>query len=354
VPNTTPRRRLLLRVLTAAGVAAATALLAACGFSTDDSSDAGPPEPETAGITLYAGRIPASVGGAIDAYEAKADRDVETRFATSPDLAAAIIEEGGNSPADVFFAQDSSALEAVTDRGLLAKLPPDILRMVPPEFRDEQGTWVGVSGRARVIAYNEEVPRSELPDSPLDLADPRWRGRVGWAPVTESMQAYVTALRLEYGDERTREWLEAMEENDVQDYPNNVALRDAIAAGEVDVGLLNHYYVAQAIAAEGEDYPVDLYFPPDDFGSLVLVTAIGVLESSDRKDEAFDFVREMLSPEAQEFFTASSKEYPLAVDLEPDPSLTVPLDEIPAPEGELTDLEEIQATIELMREAGAL
>jgi len=332
----------------------AVAVLAACGFSTEDTSDGGPPEPETPGITLYAGRIPASVGGAVDQYEAKVDRNVEARFAASPDLASALIEEGENSPADVFFAQDSSALEAVSERGLLAKLPRDILDEVPAKFRDPQGTWVGVSGRARVIAYNEDIPKSDLPDSPLDLAKPEWRGRVGWSPVTESMQAYVTALRLAYGDERTREWLEAMEENDVQEYPNNVAIRDAIAGGEIDVGLLNHYYVAQAIAAEGEDYPVKVHFPPDDFGSLVLVTAIGVLDSSEKKDEAFDFVREMLTPEAQEFFTASSKEYPLAGGVERDPSLTVPLEDIPAPSGELTDLEEIQQTIELMRETGAL
>ena len=338
----------------AAALGTAVAILAACGFGTEDTSDGGPPEPETPGITLYAGRIPASVGGAVDQYEAKVDRDVEVRFAASPDLASALIEEGENSPADVFFAQDSSALDAVSERGLLAKLPRDILDRVPATFRDEQGTWVGVSGRARVIAYDEDVPKAELPDSPLDLAEPEWRGRVGWAPVTESMQAYVTALRLAFGDERTREWLEAMEANDVQEYPNNVAIRDAIAAGEIDVGLLNHYYVAQAVAAEGEDYPVKVHFPPDDFGSLVLVTAIGVLDSSDDKDEAFDFVREMLTPEAQEFFTASSKEYPLAGNVERDPSLTVPLEDIPAPSGELTDLSEVQETIELMREAGAL
>jgi iron(III) transport system substrate-binding protein len=342
-------RQVVVAVLVVAG-----SILSACGFSTEDTSDGGPPEPETPGITLYAGRIPASVGGAIDQYEADVDRDVEVRFGESPDLASALIEEGENSPADVFFAQDSAALDAVSERGLLARLPRDVLDEVPAPFRDPDGTWVGVSGRARVIAYNEDVPKAEVPDSPLELADPSWRGRVGWAPVTESMQAYVTALRLAYGDERAREWLEAMEANDVQEYPNNVALRDAIAAGEVDVGLLNHYYVAQAIAAEGENYPVKVHFPPDDFGSLVLVTAIGVLESSDEKEEAFDFVRAMLAPEAQRFFTASSKEYPLTDGVEPDPSLTVPLRDIPAPSGELTDLAEVQQTIELMRDAGAL
>ncbi len=103
------------------------------------------------------------------------------------------------------------------------------------------------------------------------------------------------------------------------EYPDNVSIRDAIAAGEIDVGLLNHYYVAQAVAAEGPDYPVEVYYPPDGLGSLLLLTSVGVLESSERKDEAFDFVRSLLSREGQEFFTSTSKEYPIAVGREARP-----------------------------------
>jgi iron(III) transport system substrate-binding protein len=213
---------------------------------------------------------------------------------------------------------------------------------------------VGVTGRARIIAYGDEVGRSQLPASPFGLTAPEWKGRVGWGPVTSSMQQYVTALRLTYGDERTRAWIEDMVANDAQDYPNNVLIRDAIASGEIDVGLINHYYVAQAIAAEGEDYPVHVYFPPDGLGSLLLLTSVGVLESSDRKEEAFDFVRSLLSDDSQAYFTGSSKEYPLAIGVPPDPSLEVPLDEIPSPGGDVTDVTELQATIEMMQDAGAL
>jgi iron(III) transport system substrate-binding protein len=168
------------------------------------------------------------------------------------------------------------------------------------------------------------------------------------------MQQFVTALRLTYGDERTRAWLEEMVAGDAQDYPNNVAIRDAIATGEIDVGLINHYYVAQAIAAEGFDYPVRVYFPPDGLGSLILLTSVGVLESSERKDEAFDFVRSLLSDDTQAYFTASSKEYPLAIGVPPDPALDVPLEDIPSPRGDVTDVTELQATIEMMQDAGAL
>lgn len=325
-----------------------------CGFSTEDSGG-GAAEPETEGITLYSGRIPAAIGPAVDSYEAEAKRDVQVRFADTADLAATLVEEGDASPADAFFAQEPGAIAAVAEAGLLAELPQDIGEMVPPRFRDPDGRWVGVTGRARVIAYNRDVVEaSELPSSPFGLTAPRWEGRVGWSPATSSMQEYVTALRARYGDERTKEWLEAMVDNGAVAFPDNVTIRDAIAGGEIDVGLINHYYVAQAIATEGEGYPVAIDFPPGGLGSLMLLTSVGVLESSDRKPEAFDFVRSLLSADSQAFFTGSSKEYPLARGAEPDPSLSVPISEVPVSGTELVDLTELQATIDLMKESGAL
>lgn len=335
-----------------AACVALAATLSGCGFET---SAGGGDEPEVEGITLYSGRIPAAIGGAVDGYEAEAERDVQVRYADTADLAATLIEEDDASPADAFFAQEPGAIGAVADRGLLAQLPADILARVPARFRDPQGRWVGVTGRVRVIAYNrEKVSRSQVPDSPFALSAPRWQGEVGWAPASSSMQEYVTALRGRFGDERTREWLEAMVENGAKSFPDNVTIRDAIAAGEIDLGLINHYYVAQAIAEEGEEYPVEVSFPNGGLGSLMLLTSVGVLESSDRKGEALDFVRSLLAPPSQEFFTLSSKEYPLAKGVEPDPSLSVPVDQVPSPGGDLVDLGELQATIELMQESGAL
>lgn len=329
--------------------------LAGCGFDTSGGGGGSAGEPETEGVTLYSGRIPAAIGGAVDRYEAQAGRDVQVRYADTADLAATLVEEGDASPADVFFAQEPGAIGAVAEAGLLAPLPRDVLGLVPARYRDPGGRWVGVTGRARVIAYDRDaIPRAELPRSPFGLTAPRWRDRVGWSPASSSMQEYVTALRARYGDERTREWLEAMVANGAIDYPNNVTIRDAIAAGEIDAGLINHYYIAQAVAEQGEDYPVGVYFPPGGLGSLMLLTTVGVLESSERKPEAFAFVRSLLEPQSQEFFTASAKEYPLARGADPDPSLSVPLSEVPSTGTDLVDLEELQATIELMRESGAL
>ena len=341
--------RLLAALLVFAAI-----FVAGCGFSTEDSGG-GSDEPETEGITLYSGRIPAAIGPAVDMYEAKEGLDVQVRFADTADLAATLVEEGDASPADAFFAQEPGAIAAVAEAGLLTELPQDILESVEPRFRDPDGHWVGVTGRARVIAYNRGVvDESELPASPFGLTAPEWEGRVGWSPATSSMQEYVTALRAKYGEEPTKQWLEEMVDNGAVSFPDNVTIRDAIAAGEIDVGLINHYYVAQGIAEGGPDYPVGVYFPPGGLGSLMLLTSVGVLESSGRKEEAFEFVHSLLGDESQAFFTSSSKEYPLARGAKADPALSVPISQIPVSDSELVDLKELQATIDLMKESGAL
>jgi iron(III) transport system substrate-binding protein len=322
----------------------------ACGSSEEPGSG---DDPSTPGITVYSGRIPPLIGPAIDLYEEEVNRDVEVRFGDSATLAAQIAEEGDNSPADVFFSQDAGSLGAVDAEGLLEPLPPDILDRVPARFRADDGDWVGISARSRVIAYGPDVDRDELPDSPLELTAPEWEGRVGWAPTNASLQGYVTALRKVEGEDTAREWLEGMVANDTQAYESNVPVRDAIAAGEIDVGLINHYYVAEAIAENGPDYPVEVHFPPDDLGSLVNTTGVGVLASTDDRDDALGFVRFLLGPEAQGYFAESSKEYPLIDGVEPDHSLR-PLARIPSPAVDLSDLSDIEGTLEMMRDTGAL
>ena len=334
-------RRVRRGVLALAVCAAATLVAAGCGNSDDD------------GLTIYSGRIAPLVGPLIDEIEAEENTDIQTRFGETPQLASQIIEEGENSPADIFFSQDAGALGALDREGLLMRLPEDILKKVPPRFRAQDGDWIGTSARSRVIAYGEDVDRSELPDSVFGLTDPEWKGRVGWAPTNGSYEAFVTAMRATYGEERTREWLEGMVANDVQAYDSNVPIRDAIAAGEIDVGLINHYYVAQAVAEEGPDYPVEIYFPPGDLGSMINVAGVGILKSTDQKEDALRFVRDMLSPSSQRFFAESSYEYPVVPGIPPAPSL-VPLDQIPDPGIDLSDLTDLEGTLELLQETGAL
>jgi len=320
-------------------LAALAAVTAGCGGGSDE-------------LTIYSGRIQQLLGPAVKIYERESGGKVKLRINDSPSLAATLVEEGKSSRADLFYSQDAGSLDSVEKAGNLEQLPADVLGLVPERFRSRDGRWIGVTARSRVIAYGEKVKPSELPDSPLELAQPKWRGRVGWAPTNASLQGYVTALRLVEGEDVARAWLKDMVANDVQVYDSNVPIRDAIAKGEIDLGLINHYYVAEA-QAEDPSYPVKVHFPTQDLGSLVNVSGVGVLASSKRKEQAIEFVRTMLRRPAQEYFAASSKEYPLIAGVQPSKELT-PLDEIPAPDIDLANLGDLKGTLELMRDTGAL
>jgi iron(III) transport system substrate-binding protein len=316
-------------------------LLAACGSSEDKNT-----------LTMYSGRIAPILSPAVKQYEKASGVKVKTRYGDSPALAATITEEGKNSPADLFFAQDAGSLDAVEKKGLLLKLPADILAMVDTRFQSANGMWIGTTGRSRIIAYGPKVKQSELPDSPLKLTEPKWKGRVGWAPTNASLQGYITALRLVEGEDVAKKWLEGMVANDVQVYDSNIPVRDAIAKGEIDLGLINHYYVAEAVA-ENPDYPVKVHFPPKDLGSLVNTAGVAILASTKHREQALGFVRHMLSKQAQTYFADSSKEYPLSGGVKAPKELT-PLADIPSPKIDLAKLGDLQGTLKLMRETGAL
>jgi iron(III) transport system substrate-binding protein len=208
-----------------------------------------------------------------------------------------------------------------------------------------------------VLAYNtDRLDESELPTSVLELTEPEWKGRVGVAPTNASFQAFVTAMRLSLGDERARDWLEGLRANGAKTYEKNLPIVEAVAAGEVDVGLVNHYYLA-LVKQEQPDAPVANHlFEAGDPGTLVSVAGAAVLASSDQRDAAESFVGFLLSDEAQRFYVdeAEENEYPLVAGVDPPPGL-VPLDEIEGPDVELTAFgAELESTVELLRETGWL
>jgi iron(III) transport system substrate-binding protein len=330
--------------------AAATAALAACALAAcggDDDED-GP-------VTVYSGREEELVAPLFERYEEETGNELEVRYGDTAELAATITEEGDASPADVFFGQDAGALGALEREELLAEIPGESLDRVDERYRSEEDRWIGTSGRARVVAYNsEELDESDLPDSILDFTDPEWKGRIGWAPTNGSFQAFVTAMRLTEGEEATEEWLRGIADNDPVVFDGNEEVRDAIASGEIDVGFINHYYVAQAIAEEGPDYPVRVYHPPaGDVGSLINVAGAGILESSGRQEAAAEFIEFLLSDESQAYFSEETKEYPLVEGIPADPAVT-PLEQIEQPDVTLGQLEDLEGTLELLQRSGAL
>ncbi len=304
---------------------------------------------------IYSGRNEELVGPIIERFEEESGIDVEVRYGDTAELAATILEEGENSPADVFFAQDAGALGAVSDRGLLSELPEDVLSRVEERFKDPEGRWVGVSGRARVVTYNmEALSEEDLPGSILDFTDPEWEGRIGWAPTNGSFQAFVTALRLIEGEDVAREWLEGIKANDPRTYENNIAILEGVASGEVEVGFVNHYYLFRKLEEEGEGFGArNYYLQNGDPGALINVAGLGVLSSVENTAEAEEFLEFMLSEEAQQYFADETFEYPLVEGVQPNGEL-VPLSEIETPEIDLGGLDDLQGTLDLLRETGVL
>jgi iron(III) transport system substrate-binding protein len=342
--------------LHAAAILVAIAALSACGggdsTSTNETSDAN----GTIGgsITIYSGRSEELVKPILDQFADETGVQVELRAGDSGEMAALIMTEGDASPADVFFSQDAGALGAVEEAGLFTDLPETTLSLVDPAYRSASSKWVGTSGRARVMVYNPELV-TELPDSIDDLVDPSWSGKIGFAPTNASWQSFVTALRVLRGEEAAREWLEGFAANKPVAYEKNSAVRDAVNAGEVAAGLVNHYYLYEKIAAEGADAVVakNHYFTKQDPGSLVNVAGVGILASSDNSAAAQALVDYLLSTTGQTFFSETTFEYPLIDGVAPAEGLLT-LEEIDPPAIDLSDLKSIEATQELLADVGLL
>jgi iron(III) transport system substrate-binding protein len=289
-------------------------------------------------------------------FEQQTGITVNVRYGDTAELAAQILEEGDNSPADVFFAQDAGALGAVSGAGLAATLPGEVVEQVPAGLRADDDTWVGVTGRARVVVYDPRtVPADEVPTSVRDLTEPQWQGRVGIAPANASFQSFVTAMRVLDGDPATRAWLEALVANGVQVFEDNKAILDGVDAGVVSAGLINHYYWYRKVAESGaEAVPSRLQFlPGGDPGALVNVAGASVLGSTDQPEQAEALVRYLLSTDAQAYFAEQTLEYPLVAGVEPAADLP-PLDTLQAPEVDLSDLAPLAETTGMLEQVGLL
>lgn len=330
-------------------IATAVVLLSACANENPQASKSG--QDETAKkLTIYSGRSESLVAPLFEEFTAQTGIQVDVRYGDSAEMSATILEEGANTPADVFFSQDAGALGALTQAGWFKTLPMATLEKVDSAYRASDGTWIGVSGRARVFDYNPELV-TDLPNSVLDLADPQWKDRIAIAPTNASFQSFVTAMRVELGETVTQEFLTGLAANAVI-YEKNGQILDAVEAGEVAAGLINHYYWYEKAAEIGAAQMKSklAWFVQGDTGNLVNVAGVGVLSDN---EAALTFVDWLLAENAQKFFLTETFEYALTQSTKPDESLPT-LVEIGGPQIDLSNLATLAQTQTLLRETGLI
>jgi iron(III) transport system substrate-binding protein len=343
------------------------ASMTACQLSGDETavSPNNPAETTTEEVTtsnklvIYSGRSESLVQPIIDQFSVATGIEVEVRYGDTSEIAGVLLEEGENSPADLFFAQDPGGLGAVQAAGLLAALPADLLAKVPARFASAEGQWIGISGRARVVVYNSDLftdPDTQLPDDIFAFTEPEWNGRIGWAPSNGSFQAMVTAMRAAWGDEKTREWLQGIQDNNPVVYAKNTPIVAGVAAGEIEVGFVNHYYLYRFLSEEGESFPARNYFLPGGGpGSLIMVSGAGILQTAENADNAQRFIEFLLSVPGQQYFAAQTFEYPLVEGVTTIANLP-PLADLDAVaiELSLTDLADLTGTQDMLLELGII
>ncbi|MFI2435405.1 iron ABC transporter substrate-binding protein [Streptomyces sp. NPDC018693] len=326
--------------------------LAACG--SDDKKDGGSEGGGSSSLVIYSGRNEKLVKPLLDELEKAVGAKVEVRYGDSAELAAQILEEGDRTKAGLFFSQDAGALGALSKEGMLEKLPEATLDKVDKAYRGSDGDWIGLSGRVRVIAYNpDKVGADQVPDSVLDVVEPEWKGKVGFAPTNASFQAFVTGMRVLKGDDATREWLKGLKANG-KTYAHNLATLDAVESGEVSLGLVNHYYWYERVAEKGADkVNAKLHFlPGKDPGALINVAGAGVLKDGGQSETARKAVDFLLSKQAQTYFADETKEYPLAAGVTSSVEDLPPLDSLQAPDIDLGKLESLQETLAMLQDVG--
>lgn len=332
------------RALTTAAVGA-TLLLTACGGS-DDSGRS---------ITVYNAQHEELLEEIAPLFTDQTGIEVKLRNGDDFELANQLVQEGDASPADVFLTENSPAMSLVDGEGMFAPLEPDTLGLVPARFSPSNGHWMGFVARSTVLVHHtDSVSADELPSSILELAEPEWAGRVAFSPSGADFQAIVSAVLELEGEQAAAAWLEGLAANG-EIYDGNNLVLEAVNAGQVDTGIIYHYYWyrdQEESGANSSDSALH-FFGDQDPGAFVSVSGAGVLESSDKGDDAQDFVRFLSSVDGQQALADSyALEYPLNPKVELDSSVK-PLDELEPPRIELATLNGPQV-IELMQEAGLL
>ncbi len=332
----------LSRAFASAAVAVVAVALSGCGGGGKNS------------VVLYNGQHPQLAAALVSAFEQESGVKVGERSNDTIVLASQILQEGRDSPADVYLSENSPELMTLEQHGLLAKLDPSILSQVPAKYESPTGDWIGVALRVSSLVYNPgRIQASQLPASILDLAQPQWKGKIALAPTDSDFPPVVAAVLAREGEKATSEWLAGIKRN-AETYQDEEAVVAAVNRGDVAVGVINQYYWyrLQLEAGKQGTHSALYYFPHDDPGSIVNISGIGVLDSSKHKANAQRFVAFVVSAAGQKLIAKGDDfEYPTRPGVAPNPAVA-PLDTIPHSAVNVASLGTDQTTTKLIEQAG--
>tara|TARA_B100000929_G_scaffold290694_1_gene285431 strand:- start:1467 stop:2564 length:1098 start_codon:yes stop_codon:yes gene_type:complete len=276
-----------------------------------------------ASIVIYSGRSENLILPVIEAFECETGIKVDTRWGSSTEMALLIDEEGNKTQADIFLSRSPGPVGYLDGKGYLAPISSNILGGVDERMRSQNATWVGFSGRQRVLVYNsDEFSEGTLPSSIFDLTGADFKGKVAIPGSNGSFIDWFTILIDQYGDETAELWINQMVENGARYYPNNRSIVEAVGRGEIAMGLVNHYYNYKISAATGAEHKASNYvFKDNDIGGTLIISAAAITESSQKVSEAEEFFMYLLSTQVQTYFTESTYEYPIAAGVQPNSAL---------------------------------
>jgi iron(III) transport system substrate-binding protein len=302
-------------------------------------------------LTLYNGQHK-EIGEAIaKAYEAKTGIHVNVRKGSSNQLASQVMEEGERSPADLIYTEESPPLNNLGEKGFLAKTDDSTLNMLPPEYVAKDGSWIGVTARVRVVAYNPKlIDEKDLPETVLEFAEPQWQGKVGFVPTSGAFQEQAVAIIKLHGREAAEEWLTGLRAFG-KTYTNNMVALKAVENGEIATVLVNNYYWFALQREKGQLDSKLHYFSNGDAGGLITISSAAVLKSSKHPREAQALLAYMASEEGQRVITQTTAEYPLHKGMVSDRGLK-PFDELQAPAITPADIGNAEDALDMERDVG--
>jgi iron(III) transport system substrate-binding protein len=306
-------------------------------------------------LVIYSGRNENLVGPVLKKLEDSTGVDVQVRYGSSSELAAQLLEEGENTKADLFFSQDAGALGALGKNDRLEALDTTTTGKVLDGFADPNNHWVATSARARVIAYDPAQAPEVADMTTVDaVLDPKYKGKIGYAPANASFQSFVTALRVAKGEDGAKKWLEDFKANEPKAYDNNILVLDAVDSGQVGLGLINHYYWYERVAEKGPDaVKAKIHFlNSDDPGALINVAGVGILRGTNQKAAATKAIDYLLSKEGQQYFADETAEYPVTAGVKSSKHDLPPLSELERSSVDLNSLDSLEQTLALLDEVG--